>query len=287
MDMIQLDRIKQCLPLNTCPGPGENQQNCLQRIEQAIVDTWASLGFDFVRYTSVAVASESDTIAPAFNLNFSTFPPDWDKQYEDCGYAMYDPVFSILLGQYEGQYITYGNWRDLEAVAVAEGNSFNLPDDAFTDEGRLLVYSELKGYGIHSGQYLFLQDSDGSRTLVLLSSKRPQSDFDDELTEAFWRQVLAMVIQVNFSSNGTRRCATCDQHLRIAGGERVVINPQQIAIMEFYLNNPKATAKMVGNTLHIAETTVNYHLKEIRKKFNMPGNSGYALAQFAKQHRVI
>ena len=286
--MIQMDRIKQCLPIRSCEGRDENEKNCLQIIEQAIVDTFSSQGFEFVRYTSVAVAnSDHDTIAPSFNLNFSTFPADWDKLYEDCGYAMYDPVFSILLSEQDGQYVQYGNWRDLEKNAVQESNPFRLPKESFTEEGRLLVYSELAEYGVNSGQYLFLLDNDGTRTIVLLSSSRPQEDFDHFVNDEFWRQVLSMVIHVNFSRGATRRCGSCDQHLRIAGGERVVINDQQIAIMQFYLKNPKATAKKVGSALHIAETTVNYHLKEIRKKFNMPGNSGYALAQFAKQHRVI
>ncbi len=277
--------IVECLPLIGCEGD-QSETNCIQRIEQSIVETFAEQGFDSVRYTSVQIVVKDDLIVPSFSINLSTFPPEWDKLYEDKEYAVIDPVYWMLVNQENSQRVNFGSWHDIEQAALEDLEKYSLKEDAKSKSGRLIVYEGYEQHGLNSGLYIILADEEG-RTIIHLASKMPHEELAQRLNDTYWKKILGMIIHINYAIEGTRNCSFCDKHLRIAGGETVVINPQQIEILKCYLDNPKATAKSVAEKVFVSESTINYHLKEIRKKFSMPETSGLALAQFAHKHRLL
>jgi len=274
-----------CLPLSNCDGDNV-EQSCLSRLEESIIQTFTDKGFPLLRYTTVHLVNQEEKVVPSFSINLSTFPEVWDQLYEDESYAMLDPVFSILLNQNGDDRIHYGSWLQLEEKALSDPSYFNLPAESVNANGRLKVYEHAEEYGLKTVLYVLLADGD-SRSIILLANDGDPAETDAQLDEDFWRTLLGCIVHINFTIESTSNCMLCDKHLRIAGGERVVINKQQIQILKAYLEQPTLTAKLVAEKINLAETTVNYHLKEIRKKFCMPKMSGYVLAEFAKKHKIL
>jgi DNA-binding CsgD family transcriptional regulator len=279
------DSIIECLPLSRCDGQRENP-TCLQHIEAAIINEFTGMGYPYVRFTSVQLTIDKDNLVPSFSINLSTYPESWEKRYDGEDFSLIDPLYYKLVTQTDDDRLIYGTMRDLEQEALADPGLYGLDQKkALSENGRLKVYESMQNSGIHSGLYVLAADGE-HRTVFLMAKDESMSNGRD-IDEAFWRSIIGRIIHIDYVLEGTRDCQKCDKHLRIAGGEPVVINRQQIDILRFYLQHAKATAGAVAESVHLSESTVNYHLKEIRKKFNMPKTSGYALAEFSKKHRLI
>ena len=275
------------LPLGSCDGRASVP--CLRRIEDGLVASVAQLGFPYLRYSQVHAAQGSGVAKrrpPTYSVNFSTFPSEWTSRYEREALFHYDPIYHELEAWREGDSLVRGTWCEIRERYLSNPPGEPSQHEVYRRRCEAL-FADAAQHGLRSGVYLLARGAVG-RSILSLASPESDSEVQQRCRQpGFWHTLLGLSVLTNFATGYTRGCDRCRIELRGPGVGRIELSGPQVALLREYLKKPDATSKDIAKACGVSTDTVKYHLKAIRRKTNLPGASGHALASFFRSHNLI
>jgi len=184
----------------------------------------------------------------------STYAPQWRRAYEENGFAEIDPT------------VAHCATRAIPLIWC--------PDIFITDPQRAM-YEAAHAYGLRSGVTLPIHGPHHETGMLCVVSDQPPSD-------AFWHHVDAALPNLGLLRDlvietGQRYM---DEH---AKARLPKLTPRERECLQWTAHG-KSTWE-ISHILNCSEAVVNFHMKNIRAKFNV--NSRRAAAVVATQLRLI
>lgn len=172
---------------------------------------------------------------------FTTYPEDWIKRYENENYYAIDPVFQAC--QLPGKFLL---WKD----AVAEHNE--------------IFWREAKKYGLSSGFSCSLMAL--NRAVGILSAA---SNMTENMFTFLPEQQLRLQYLLELSLQTLQRLD--DTSMRILD---ITLSQRELEILKWTAEGK--TAVEISLILAISPHTVNFHQKNLQRRFNAPNKTQVA-----------
>jgi len=271
------------MPLGGC-SMSEAGKTCIGSIENQIKDASQKLGFQCFRYSIRQIGASS---ADTYSIAVSNFPRAWELFYEAESYYKVDPIVRMLANHDPSKSnLLYGSWLSAMEMDLSDPLGKTQSEKEYNKNRVLHLFEQARTFNLKSGIY-FSHGDDKKQTLISMASNDEPMALEKRLDEKFWKSIYALVVLVEYAVGLTSGCDACMQGVRIDGSKPVVLSTMQRRILMSFYNNPKATIKQVAKLNDLTVSTINFHLKAIRKKLERPGFSGHALAQFSKDHNMF
>lgn len=277
------------LPIGGCQITS-NSNTCMGDIELAFCAVSKQSGFSFVSYSFVQANNEENSGAQlnvSFTPIFSTFPERWMEEYVKQGFYHFDAVLRSLEYMAVNARLDYGTWNKARQLALQNPKGENQQQRSHYSRMVDKVFAGAEAHGMRSGIYI-IHCAGPMQTIISLASERSSDELDNELKNTFlWNTLLSLTILSNYSINNTLGCDECSRNVRIHGVHEIILTLSQKEILRCYAKNENATVGEIAAMYGVSIDTVKFHLKSIRIKLNKPKISGYALARFAIDHKLI
>ncbi|MCB1614503.1 MAG: autoinducer binding domain-containing protein [Pseudomonadales bacterium] len=271
------------MPLHGCLM-SDPERTCIREIEEQIKDAVHFLGFQCYRYS---IHQKGINSPDTYSIAVSNFPKKWEEIYEAAAYYKVDPIVKIFMSHESArQALDFGTWKSAFDYGVNNPEGKSEAEKKFNQNRIEALYEKARDFNLKSGIFLVHGD-DKCQTLMSMSSSEEPEVLEQRIDENFWRAVHMFVVLVEYSVGLTSGCDACMQGIRFDGGKPVGLSEKQRRLLIAFHKNPNATINEIAKLSDTAASTVNFHLKAIRKKLNRPGFSGAALAQFAKDHNMF
>ena len=246
----------------------------LSALEQAVSDFANALGFPFMRFS----VRQRPALWGPEGIFFSTYPEAWDEQYIVDGYYLVDPLIRFIRDADHPEFLQCGVWSDYlnRAIASPLGNTESEREDY---RNRIQGFFDMAAvYGLKDG-FACQHVSDHCIVTICLSKPEKLSVDDD-----FFRLIRAGLILLADRATELLRLIN-------RSSDEVDASPSltddQVAILLYFFDNPEASKKDIALLKSCSTHTIDYHLREVRKKMNLKGLSGYKLATLAKSQHFI
>jgi LuxR family quorum-sensing transcriptional regulator LasR len=193
------------------------------------------LGFDYCLYATLPNAA-----APFPDVWVrSNYPEDWRQRYNEQGYAAIDPTVLHCMTQ-------------------------NLPlvwsPDIFATPVQRKLYAEACQHGIRAGVSLPAHGPGGRIGMLCLVR-------DTSPDREFWREVAG-----NLPVLSLLRDVIAQTAVQFVGqgqaGDNQILTPRELECLHWVAVGK--TSKEIAALLHCAETTINFHLANVRRKLEVP-----------------
>jgi len=201
----------------------------------ALFDVAESLGFTSVMYA--ALPSKHANIEHSFLQ--SNYSKDWRIRYEADKLHYVDPTVQHCMTS-----VLPLVWRP----------------DAFAGEGQMALYEEASGHGIRSGITFPMHGANGEAGLISFASDmKPGPAFEDQLTH--YMADLSLVRDYAFESSLP--------FLRAKGHAEPVphLTRRELEVLKWVMAGKSSWE--ISRITDCAEATVNFHISNIRQKFNV------------------
>ncbi len=216
----------------------------------AVVRQAVALGFDYVLYATLP------TVAAGFDQVWvrSNYPEAWRRRYDEQGYAGIDPTVLHCLVQ-------------------------SLPlvwsPDIFATPAQQALYREAVKHGIRAGISLPAHGP-GGRVGMLCLAKDAAPD------RTFWLHVASLLPRITVFRDVVAQ--TSAQFLSHGPGSgETLLTPRERECL--YWAAMGKTSKEIADLLHCAQTTINFHMANVRKKLAVPSRQA-AVAKAIEQGLV-
>jgi LuxR family quorum-sensing transcriptional regulator LasR len=201
----------------------------------ALFDVAESLGFSSVMYA--ALPSKHANLEHSFLQ--SNYSKDWRHRYEANKLHYVDPTVQHCMSS-----VLPLVWRP----------------DAFAGEGQMALYEEASGHGIRSGITFPMHGANGEAGLISFASDmKPGPAFEDQLTH--YMADLSLVRDYAFESSLP--------FLRAKNHTEPVphLTRRELEVLKWVMAGKSSWE--ISRITDCAEATVNFHISNIRQKFNV------------------
>lgn len=200
----------------------------------AMLDLASSLGFEQVMYA--VVHSRHAQYENAFVQ--SNYAPEWRDRYDTERFAYVDP--------------TVGHCLISTLPIVWE-------PEAFSTLGGRTLYEEACGYGMRTGVTLPIHGPNGEVGLLSMASDAPPGEqFTRQITQRMG--ALTLVRDYAFASSVSFSCSS--------GGDPVPrLTRRELEILQWVMAGKSSWE--ISMIINCSEATVNFHLANVRQKFNV------------------
>ena len=106
------------------------------------------------------------------------------------------------------------------------------------------------------------------------------------IDEEFWQQLKAAAVLLHGIAVPTLSCGACARDMVLETLGRVDLSKDQTEILTLFFQHRSASIKAIAKMRGCTVDTINYHLRQIRKIFNIRG-SGAVLAQYARDNHYL
>jgi LuxR family quorum-sensing transcriptional regulator LasR len=193
------------------------------------------LGFDYCLYATLPNASSS--FADVWVR--SNYSADWRQRYNEQGYAAIDPT------------VLHCMMQNLPLVWS--------PDIFATPEQRKL-YADACQFGIRAGVSLPAHGPSGRIGMLCLVR-------DTSPDQEFWRKVAGQLPMLSLLRDVIAQTAVQFVGQGQAGNNQI-LTPRELECLHWAAAGK--TSKEIAALLHCAETTINFHLSNVRRKLDVP-----------------
>ncbi|WP_159931193.1 autoinducer binding domain-containing protein [Oceanicoccus sp. KOV_DT_Chl] len=259
---------------------GANDPECINRLQQTIERAAASLGFRYYRFAfRLKGMAINSMISPGFYL--SNFPVAWDSRYIAERHYLFDPVIRFTSDSDSPEYIDHGYWSELIDKALAKPiNVDNLGEKEYLQRA-MNVYSEAAQHGIYSGIFLQIANDIYISDLSFATPENTSNKVD-------WREVRAGALLLGDIINSLYDCESCkDAGQNPADIKSPSLSKAEAEVLRLFFENPSAGQKQIAELKSCTVDNIKVHLKNIRKKFNLPKVSGHQLARLARNQHFL
>jgi len=256
---------------------------CLDRVRAILEESAEKLGFDYIRYSYwLKDVAPQQTSTNLFGINISNFPADWELHYNENSLYLVDLVVRIIQERVGENHLIFGAWNDAYVWGMQN------PLGETTEEKQKYIQRITKlieasrDYGLMSGYYYSWGDD---LRQIVLSLSSPVDGI--ESPKVSQNTVHSMVILTNQAIQLTKGCHHCHKSIRIDGSAPIELTSSEQALLLLYHKHRNATQRQIADCYGRSVDTVNHHLRSIRRKLNIQGASGHALASYAAELNLL
>lgn len=276
-----LQPLLQCIPIGCA---GQSASPCLRRLEQAFFESCSAAGFEYARFScwSSFIGDDGQPVH-AYSINLSSFPPAWEAHYEQGELYRIDPVITLIQQQAD-QPLACGSWQRAHQHGLDHPVGNTAAERKQYQRTVQTLFEQAAGHGLRHGAFLSSKDT-GRHVLMSVASNSTQVPGDTG--ESLWQTLFAIAQLLNQSIALTRHCQRCVLPMRVDGEHPLAITPAQARTLQLFLQHPGAPIKEIARLFGASTEAIHFHLKTLRRQLGKPGMSGYALAQFAREHHLV
>ncbi|MCB1614504.1 MAG: winged helix-turn-helix transcriptional regulator [Pseudomonadales bacterium] len=236
----------------------------------------------YVRLDIYVPSSTRLSLSP--DLSLSTFP-ECRKEYcsPESG-AQKDPLFNYIQRELQKRPVAYATWSEVLKNEKRFRDSGQASPETGADDYWRFMYKEAEA-GLGSG--VIIAKRNMSHKIVLnFASAKNSYDTERDFTGEKWRLLYTALLLVEDMLNYLvleNQNTPPETENREAPG----ITRKETEILSSFLENPAANIAEVARSRYVSVNTVNFHLKRLRKRFDVPRISGYQLALVLKKRCLL
>lgn len=284
MDVSDLDPLVNLIKPTQCTDKS-GEFSCREQTAAALFQCAQQLGFDHLRCTRW-VSSEMKVLTDTYSAHISNFPEAWTQNYDKQKFYLWDPIIRFSTTDDAELNMPFGTWDQarLQALNTPLGNSTSEIDSYKRHVKEL--FDGAKACNLNSGVFM-IRGEGMAKVQMSLASTLDAPTLNKTLEPRFWNLFTTMLVLTENLLTATQRCSRCTTGILSLNSEPSKLTESQKAILTLFNSHRDATIEEISRLHFSSVDNVNYHLRNIRSKFNQPGVSGHMLAQFAREHTLI
>ena len=217
----------------------------------------------------------------ANGIYLSNFPEQWDQLYIEKQYYLSDPLLRFTQSRMSAEYCSHGFWDALLEKALLNPIATDSQTAEEYQQSCTRLFDDAAGFGLHSGA--FMQVDYGSHVMDISMATPVNQPF-----EINWQQIKAGLILMGDALLSIHSCSRCNGiNTNMAALEVPDLSPAERKILRLFYLHPEAGHKEIAELRACTVDNVDFHLKRIRKKFNVKKLSGHQLANLAENSRFL
>lgn len=275
-----LEPLVDLVDMQVCNGD-PSREACESKVEEAIYESARRLGFAYVRCSRWIRGAQGNY---SYSSYVSNIPQSWHEFYNSNRVYDVDPVVRFTFEMEKSHALTYLTRSEIVAWAQANplGSSRN-ERDHYSEQVDAL-FREAENHGLHSALYIWHGGLSKQFTMSLSSSEK---DTTDELSPAEIRAAMAMLVLLEQLLGCVQTCSSCGASISSYKSDHIKLTDSENKVLEIFHVERTFSLDDVANRYGSTRDTIQFHLRNIRRKFEQPGASGHMLAQFAEAHRLL
>ena len=275
------------LPIDCDNAEKISEIKCLENIQKACFSIFDEYGYEYVSYTYwLKSVNKVEDERNVYTYSFGNFPEQWISSYERERLHLIDPVARMIREKSSTSHIIHNTWDNAYRLAIASPlGSCDADKQAYIEKVNDFN-RHAKQHGLNDGHY-YLWGCRKRFIVLKLATSRTRQLIDTQFNNQFLKGLHGTVVLINQSIMMTRSCSLCSKVVSVNGNEPVELSRQEIDILKLYMDNKNASTREISQLYSRSLDTINYHLRSLRIKLELPGASGHALAAAAVELGII
>ncbi len=250
-----------------------------RHFEKALFDTYAQMGFNSV---SCIKWLNSQSFRDAPFLSLSNIPNNFASIYCDKNLYLFDPVIRMV-EENTSNSSCFGKLSQALDRAIDKPlgetqkhkNSYlnNILDLTHLMRSHCLV----DGY--------FLATADETSTTLIIATV--DNDFIEDPSKLVFSVLWSSLSLIDKKFSELQHCPSCRNPVKKLSGKELSLTKSEQRVLITFLKNNNAGLNEIAQSYGSSLDTINFHLRNLREKFELHGASGYVLAYNAKTIGLI
>lgn len=277
-----LDPIMQLLAPAPCTGMAKKTL-CVQQVDQALFQVIKDMGFQYVRCVRW-VNNTVDNLVTSYSQHSGNIPDSWLQLYNKADLVKIDPVVRVTASTDQTVAMSHGTWAQARSIALQHPLGDNAEEQQRYKKAVNKLFRQSREHGLEGG--LFAKLGDANRQ-IQISIVTGNPDIEHDLGDCTWHILTTLLTMLDRLMDRFQACSKCATGIMKSGGGYIELTSAERCLLRLFIYNRKARLDEISDMYKTSRNTVNFHLRNIRDKFEQPGVSGHMLAQFANEHRLI
>lgn len=277
-----LDPVVQLLTPDPCNGT-DKKTLCAKQVDSALFKVVDDMGFQYVRCIRW-VNNTVDNLATSYSQHSGNIPEAWLQLYNQAGMVNIDPVVRVTATDDQAIAMSHGTWAQAKSIALKHPLGTNAAEKQRYKRAVDKLFRQSKEHGLEGG--LFAKLGDANRQ-IQISIVTGNPAIEKDISDWTWHILTTLLSILDRLMDRFQACSKCATGIMKSGGGYIELTSAERRLLRLFIHNRKARLDEISDKYQSSRDTVNFHLRNIRDKFEQPGVSGHMLAQFANEHRLI
>lgn len=277
-----LDPIVQLLTPDLCTGKGKKTL-CVQQVDRALFQVIEDMGFQSVRCIRW-VNNTVENLATSYSQHSSNIPSAWLQHYNQTELVKIDPVVRVTATDDETIAMSHGTWSQARRMALKHPLGTSAAEKQRYKRAVDKLFKQSLEHGLEGGLFAKLG---GANRQIQISIVTGNPNIEQDLNDWTWHILITLLTILDRLMDRFQACSKCATGIMKSGGGYIELTSAERRLLRLFLYNRKARLEDISEKYKSSRDTINFHLRNVRDKFEQPGVSGHMLAQFANEHRLI
>lgn len=275
---MTLDHVSSLFTVSPCFSEHQPPHH-KRRFEKTLFDTYSQMGFSSI---SCIKWLNNQTFKDAPLLTLSNTPKDFASIYCDKNLFLVDPVIRMVEEN-------TSNSSCFGRLSQALDRAIDIPLGETQKQKNLYLNNllelthHMRSHNLVDGY--FLANADETSTTLIIATV--DNDFIEDPSKLVFSILWGSLSLIDRKFSELQHCPSCRNPVRKLSGKELSLTKSEQRVLITFLKNNNASLSEIAHKYGSSLDTINFHLRNLREKFELHGASGYVLAYNAKTIGLI